>query len=45
MSEKKLITVYKENGKPMEVNEDMLPYLEELKLSKEKPKEKSKASK
>lgn len=36
--EKKLITVYKQNGKSMEVNEDHLPYLEELKLSRTKPK-------
>lgn len=36
--EKKLIKVYKENGESMEVNEEMLPYLEELNLSKTKPK-------
>ena len=36
--EKKLITVYKLSGKSMKVNKDMLPHLESLNLSKEKPK-------
>ena len=40
MNEKsELVTVYKSNGKPMNVNKDMLPFLEKLNLSKNKPKQ------
>ena len=42
-NEEKLITVYKESGKSLKVNKDMLPYLDELKLSKTKPKKEPKA--
>jgi hypothetical protein len=34
----KLITVYKKNGTSLKVNEDMLPHLDKLGLSKSKPK-------
>lgn len=38
----KLITVYKKNGKSMEVNENHLPFLAELNLTTKKPKAKEK---
>ncbi len=40
MSDEKLTTVYKENGKSMKVNKDMLPHLKNLNLSTVKPKAK-----
>ena len=33
-----LTTVYKKNGRSMEVNDDMLPHLESLGLSRKEPK-------
>lgn len=37
---KKPVTVYKKNGNSMKVNSDMLPYIDELNLSKKNPKAK-----